>query len=318
MKFTNKHNIPLPLAVMLIHDEYDYNPDPHVISVTSLLKSVRRIVLESRGSSVEQEMDISDLIASTQGTALHDALERAWLSPKLPEMLKALGIPERVANQIRVNPTDGTKTPFDVFLEQRTDKKIGKWTISGKFDFIMEGKPKDLKNTSVFKWSGSDDDYIRQLSLYRWLNPELTDKDLGDIMFWFKDFNKHQASKSGYPPFMIAEKPLVLTPPAETDAWVRNKLAQVDAAMALPEPELPHCTKEELWQSEPEYKYYSSPSAKRASKVSTSFSEVQAYQLSKGKGFIKEVPAEPKACAYCSVRLGCSQYGQMVEAGVIK
>lgn len=318
MRYTNKHNIPLPIAVMLIHDEYDHDDTPNVLSVTTMLKSVRRIILETRGSPVEQEMDISELIASTQGTALHDALERAWLSPKLPEMLQQLGIPKRVAEKIRVNPTDGTRTPLDIFLEKRSSKKLGKWTISGKFDFIMEGKPMDLKNTSTFKWSGDHDDYIMQLSMYRWLNPDLTNKDLGEIMFWFKDFSNYSSGKSGYPPFSIAGKQLNLLTPAATESWVKKKLNQLEQYMDTPEKQLPLCTPKELWQSAPSFKYYSKPDAMKASKVFDSMHEANSHMLSKGKGHIVEVGAEPKACGYCPARMGCSQYSSMVQQGIVK
>ena len=313
-KFTNKHNIPLPLAVLLASDDYDHNPDPYTISVTSLLKSVRQIVLGSRTPASEQEMDVSDLIASTQGTALHDAMERAWLSPKLPEVLMSLGLPKKVAEGIRVNPTEGS-TPLDVFLERRTDKKVGNWTVSGKFDFIMEGKPMDLKNTSTFSWNKDPKDYILQLSLYRWLNPDITNKDLGQIMYWFKDFSSY--SKGDYPPFPIVGKEFQLMSPAETQQWVTQKLALVDRYIDQPEPELPLCTQQELWQNDPTFKYYASPSAKRASKNFTTYAEAYNFMLSKGKGEVREVKSEPRACNFCPARLGCSQYGSMVQQGII-
>ncbi|CAL9970181.1 exonuclease [Vibrio phage D292] len=317
-KFTNKHNIPLPLAVMLAHDDYDHNDDPYTISATSLLKSTRQLVLATRSTGEEEPVDISTLIASTQGTALHDALEKAWLSPKLPETLKALGLTASVAEQVRVNPTDGKAGRFDIFMEIRKDKKIGRWTISGKFDFIMEGIPHDLKNTSTFKWSGSHQDYIDQLSIYRWLNPDLTKEDLGRILFWFKDYSEWSSSKAGYPPFPLVQKELNLRPPRQTEKWIKDKLDLVEKHLDTPEPELPLCTSEELWQSPSKFKYYSKPDAVKASKVFDSMTLASSYMMGKGKGRIVEAKGEARACKYCNVRSGCSQYGQLVQQGLIK
>lgn len=317
MKYTNKHNIPLPLAVMLAHDDYDYNNDPYTLSATSLLKSTRQLVLGTRGIGESEPVDISTLIASTQGTALHDALEKAWLSPKLPETLKALGIPPAVIEQVRVNPTDGKAGRFDIFMEIRKDKKIGKWTISGKFDFIMEGTLHDLKNTSTFKWSGSHQDYVDQLSTYRWLNPDITDKALGRILFWFKDYSEWNNTKTAYPPFALVQKELSLRPPAQTEAWIKQKIHAIEKHMDTPEPKLPLCTTEELWQGKSKYKYFAKPDSTRASKVFDTMTEASSYMMGKGKGRVVEAKGEAKACTYCNVRSGCSQYGALVQQGLI-
>lgn len=317
MKYTNKHNIPLPLAVMLVHDDYDHSEQEMALSVTSLLKSTRQIILGMRTSNVEQTMDVSELLAATQGTALHDALEKAWLSPKLPETLKALGLPKKIAEGIRVNPTEGS-TPLDIYLEKRTSKKVGNWTISGKFDFVMEGKPMDLKNTSTFKWNASHEDYVLQMSLYKWLNPEIMNKPVGQILFWFKDYSSFSANKAGYPPFPLVGKEMQLMSEFETQSWVTRKLQQLDRYIAQPENELPLCTEKELWQSTSSFKYYASPTSKRATKVCATYAEAYSYMLSKGKGEVREIPAEPKACGYCPARMGCSQYSSMVQQGLIK
>ena len=38
IEYTNDHNIPLAMAVWLMHDDYDYIHDPKYISVTTLMK----------------------------------------------------------------------------------------------------------------------------------------------------------------------------------------------------------------------------------------------------------------------------------------
>ena len=78
---TNKFNLPLPLQVWLAGDSYDYVNNPKYISATSILKPVRQIVLSKRLS--EQDIDLSDKIAVSTGTAIHDGIECAWTNPKL-------------------------------------------------------------------------------------------------------------------------------------------------------------------------------------------------------------------------------------------
>ena len=48
MIITNNHGISLPLAVWLLHDDYDYVKDENYISATSLLKSTKQIILSKR------------------------------------------------------------------------------------------------------------------------------------------------------------------------------------------------------------------------------------------------------------------------------
>ena len=85
---TNDKNIPLAIAVWLATD--DYSKREGSISVTTLMKPVRQIVLSARAAQVGRDMDVSVFTASRMGTAIHDSIEKAWLNPKLPNVLKAL------------------------------------------------------------------------------------------------------------------------------------------------------------------------------------------------------------------------------------
>ena len=37
-----------------------------------------------------------------------------------------------------------------VYMEQRAYKQVGKYKVSGKFDFVAEGRVQDFKSTGVF------------------------------------------------------------------------------------------------------------------------------------------------------------------------
>ena len=101
MKYTNKENIPLAFAVLLATDRYDAKTDSKTISATTLQKSIREIVLSLRSQSGGSQ-DISERISSTIGTAIHSALEQAWLDPyKALEALDFKGYKD-----VKVNPIE--------------------------------------------------------------------------------------------------------------------------------------------------------------------------------------------------------------------
>lgn len=319
-KVTNRNNIPLPLAVWLAVDDYDYNDDPYTISATTLLKSTRAIVLGSRLSPEQNVPDISDLVASRMGTALHDSVERTWVS-NYKKGMGALGLPAKAIDKVVVNPTEPVKEgQIPIYFEKRCYKKYGKWTVSGKFDMSFNGVPVDFKSTKTgtYTTNRNFDKYKKQLSIYRNIADEIT-ADYGLIEHIFTDFNRNLAkSVPNYPPMPVWEVRVPLMSEPETDQFIQNKLKDIENSMGLPEPELPLCTKEELWQGEPEYKYYSSAQSKRSSKNFTNKREAYLHRDLKGKGFIKEIPAVPKACEWCPAAPLCSQHTRFVVSGVFK
>ena len=67
------------------------------------------------------------------------------------------------------------------------------------------------------------------------------------------------------------------------------------------------CTDEELWRKETKYKYYSTETASRATKVFDSLAEAIKYKTDKGKGIVKTVKGEVKRCVLCPVASICKQ-----------
>lgn len=319
MNYTNILNLPIIAEVFLAHDTYDHPEQAeNTISATGLLKSVREIILTSRMEPSEMSMDVSRLLASRMGSAVHDGFERAWLSPRLPETLKSLGYPAAVIKKIHINPESPTGE-LDVYLEKRTNKLFQGYTISGQFDFVFDGEIWDIKNTTMFSWFKDPKEYILQLSIYAWLNPEIITVETGKILFNLKDWNKHYIhSKDGYPQSPIADKRLPLLPVIEVEQFISNKLSLLDEHRNTPEPELPLCTKEELWQGDSTYNYYGKIDAKRASKSFDNKAEAVNWQLSKGKGFVKEVLSAPTRCTWCQASSVCSQAQGFVNQGLIQ
>lgn len=318
---TNNSDISLEMAVWLLHDDYDHIKEENYISATGLMKPLRHIVLPSRIPPEQRIVpDVEEYIATAMGQSLHAAIEKAWVSGNHVIALKKLGYPDHIIERILVNPTPeqlaSKPDAIVLYVEQRAFRKIevnGKtFTVGGKFDMVCEGRVTDTKSTSVWSWvyGGRDEDYRLQGSIYRWLNPDKVTQDFIRINFIFTDWNKADAqSKADYPPRRVMHKDILLLSLEETEAWIRGKLNQISQHANVHEKHLPECTPEELWMSEPKYKYYANPAntTGRSTRNFDSLMEAQAFMAEKGKGTVITVPGAPKRCGYCPAFPVCTQ-----------
>jgi hypothetical protein len=319
LQITNQLGINLPLAVWLIHDEYDYVDKPNYISVTTLMRPLKQIILAQRIPPEQRTADVAEFIARALGHSIHSAIENAWKSGH-KRALKLLGYPEAVIDRIVINPSDEYLVEHPdciaVYMEQRAFKQVlvngVTYTIGGKFDFVAEGMVQDFKSTSAFSWlfGTKDDDHSLQGSAYRWLNPEKITEGVICINYIFTDWSKVQArSNPKYPQQRVEKKFVPLRSVEDTDTWVKNKLTLIQRYLNSPEDEMPECNDEELWRSDPAYKYYKNPenTQGRSTKNFTSLAEANAHRAEKGVGVVITVPGEVKACAYCPAFNGCKQ-----------
>lgn len=335
MSITNTGDIPIGLAVWLLHDEYDYINEPNYISATTLMKPIRHIVLPSRVPKELQQSDVQDFIARALGHSLHDSIEKAWLKG-YERSLKLMGHPDSVINRVLINPTEqqlaATKDPIPVYLEQRAFRKITirgvEYTIGGKFDMVAEGIVHDNKSTTAYTWlyGTRDDEHKLQGSLYRWLNTngfedaactqpigiDRITEDYIRINYIFTDWQKLSAKQNpNYPQKRILHKDIPLMTEQEVEAWIEWKVSLVNQYKDTPENQIPECTDEELWRSAPQYKYYSDP-AKTSGRSTKNFDdlvEARSYMANEkgGKGIVLTVPGEVKRCAYCNAFPICTQ-----------
>lgn len=322
MRYQNQGNISLAMAVWLAVDEYDYVNKPNYISATSLLKSVRQLVLTKRlTNDSEQVLDISSRIASRMGTAFHDAIERAWKLDYKQAMLD-LGYPRRVIDAVRINPTPEELSDdiIPVYTEMRVEKEFNGWVIGGKFDMVMEGRLRDVKSTSVFTYlnKSNDEKFKLQGSIYRWLNPDKITHDHMYIDYLFVDWSGNQAkSNKDYPQQKVLEYPLALKSVQETEQYVASKLSALERYMDVPEPEIPECTEEDLWRSDPVYKYYKNPT--KMTRSTKNFDNLhdanQRLAEDGGVGIVITSPGEVKACKYCPAYGLCKQKDKYIASG---
>ena len=320
MRLTNVHGISLPLAVWLLHDEYDYIDEPNYISATSLLKSTRQLVLSRRVNHEERELDISAFLASRMGTAMHDSIEKAWIASGSRAM-KKLGYPDKIAENIVVNPTPeqlaANPDIIPVWMEQRSFREITvdgvTYKIGGKFDIVLEGRLFDAKSTSVYSYllGRKDEDYAMQGGIYRWLNPELITSEHIYIQFIFTDWQKARArNDASYPQTKAFEYPVELPSLEDTERFIVGKIREIAKYQNSADNEIPHCTDKELWRGETVYKYYAdaSKTTGRSTKNFEDKAEAHAFMASKGgKGVVIAVPGDVRACEFCPAFNACKQ-----------
>lgn len=315
MTITNVTDVSLALAVWLVHDEYDYVNEPNYISATKLMRPLRHLVLPKRIEET-QSPDVVDFISRALGHSLHDSIEKSWKKGH-KRSLSLLGYPEAVIERVRINPTEEelktVKNIIPIYLEQRAIRHIDGYAVGGKFDMVAEGIVQDYKSTSAYTWlyGGRDEEHQLQGSIYRWLNPKKITEDFIRINYIFTDWKKSDAkSNPAYPQKRVETKDIPLLSIADTEKWIKDKLALYTKYKDTPEKELPECTDAELWRSTPQFKYYSDPT-KTDGRSTKNFDDpvsARTFMASKGgKGIVVTVPAEPKRCGYCEAFSICTQ-----------
>ena len=103
----------------------------------------------------------------------------------------------------------------------------------------------------------------------------------------------------------------------ETENWISRKLDLITRYRNAPEKTIPECTDEELWRSDPKYRYYSDPqkTSGRSTKNFESLAEARQFMLNEkgGKGIVITVPGEVQRCNYCSAFNICTQKDKYIQ-----
>jgi len=330
-RFSNITGLDLSVAVWLADDPYKINIDTQGkkhISVTSLIKPIRALILANRVTAQDGVEDISARLKARIGQAVHSAVEFSWADDTARhEALKKLGYPKKIRDKIVVNPTEEQLQTIEgiipVYIEQRFSKIVGDWIVSGQVDLIIEGILHDVKSTSTYTYTHDtkSGDYIRQGSLYRWLEPNKITKDWLRIQFLFTDWSKHQArSNKQYPQVQIMGVSYNLATSDQVQNWVERRLATLDELMDAPEEALPECTPDELWQSESVFKYYKNPANRNRSTANFSTeAEALSRKIAEGNvGVVVEVKGQAKACNYCAGAAKCNQRQRLIAQGLLE
>ena len=323
---SNGQDLPISIAVWLAVDTYVPNHD--IISATQLLKPVRKLVLAHRlknktPANIKVEpIEIMDLMKSRKGTAVHEAIENAWLDASRREKgLKALGYSDSSIAKFKVNPKQNELKKGDIAIhtERFVERELDGYWIGGTADFICKGRLSDFKNTSVYNFinPAKDRDYQLQGSIYRWADPKLITDDEMDIIEMYDDWSRANTYRKDYPshPIMVKKIPLLNIP--ATERYANNKIDQILKYMNSPDTDIPQCTDEDLWRKATVYKYYSDPQATgKSTKNFDTYQEAKQHQISKGGvGRIDQVKGKVVACKFCDAYPICGQAKGYVLSG---
>ena len=323
--YTNRGNISLSMAVWLASDDYDLRFDPKVISVTDLLQPIRSLILTRRlkEKQVKSSVDIAELIPSRLGSAVHTAVEVAWLDNR-EKAMKLLGIPQNQIDRIRLN-ADNQDDPnaIYIYIERRNSIEMEGFTVSGRFDIVDQGMLEDVKTTKTYSWiKGTNNERYRyQGSMYRLINPDIITNDFMNVQYMFTDWSPYQAqANKDYPQKRVMAKRLKLLSLKDTEFFMRTKLQEIKKHQVLKQEELPNCTPEELWQDPPKWAYYKDKTKTvRATKLFDSAAEATSRNAADGaKGKIVKRDAEPTFCKYCDARPICTQAEYYIAEGLLQ
>lgn len=329
--YTNNFNLPLSLSVWLLDDGYDHSAvaDPNTFSVTEIINPVRQVILGRRVRALPSDeqipVDIMSLYNARMGQSAHTAIEDAWTGDQLANHLVKLGISDKVAQRVKVNPKpeDISEDDYVIYMEQRRTIPISgtPYKLTGQYDFNFAGQLEDFKNTKTYSITMglNDHHYIVQGSCYKYLFPDQITSQTSRISFMFSDWMASRVGSPNYPAAAIDSKEFTLMSRFQTETFIKTRFAEIEKYFNAPETELPECTPEELWMKPDEFKYYANPTnTSRATKRFDNLADANAHLASKGKGIVKTFKGSVGKCKYCNAFALCTQKDKYILSGQLE
>jgi hypothetical protein len=298
MKYTNNFNLPEPIYKAILAHEHKGAK----YTASGISKSIRSFILTDRHDD-EIVKDVSEMSWAFFGTMLHSYLEKY-----------------------------GLKGNF--LSEQYLSSIIAGQEFTGTSDLLCQEKSDyvivDYKTMSVWGWvfwkDGKFNPYEVQLNAYKYLYSkcDFYAKKLKIVAF-FRNWEKKKVG-NGYPKIPIMEIPVKSWTLEETEDYIKTKINAFEKFKDAPEPELPMCLPEELWQSPTKYavkrqgnKTAMSGGIKNSKEEADKFILNQKIQDKKPYKYIVEVrPGTVERCNYCDGRTWCGQYKKLKEQGLIR
>jgi hypothetical protein len=283
MKLTNKHNIPQTFVNVL--QRPTYSKGKAHLSVTQLINSPKIVALTQMFEH-ELEQDVSEMVWSLFGTAVHNVLEHG-----------------KDANHL---------------IEERIHAELDGWRISGAIDLQIVGDEgisiRDYKTTSAWAVMNEKVEWEQQLNIYAWLVETVKKTPVVDvgIVAIIRDWNRRDAAnRDGYPEAPIKELPIKLWPQQERQEFILDRIGKHSACeFAIEvESELPHCTPSEMWEKQTSWALKKKGGVRAKSVHAVEEDAVSALDKA-GKEYEIEVRrGERIRCAsFCQVSGHCAQW----------
>jgi hypothetical protein len=288
MKLTNKHGIPQTFVNVL--ERPTYSKGKAHLSVTQLINSPKIVALTKKFDD-ELEQDVSEMVWSLFGSAIHQVLEHG-----------------QDQNHI---------------VEERLHATLDGWNISGAIDLQITSdlglSVRDYKTCSIWSVLNDKIEWEQQLNIYAWLVETVKKTpvvDLG-IVAIIRDWSRRDAAKNDdYPKAPVKEIPIRLWPYEERENYIKHRIAQHSAfEFALEAGEtLPECTTQEMWEK-PTTWALKKTGGVRAKSVHETESEARGALLKSGMGYEIEVrPGSRTRCEnFCPVSNYCQQWRDYQE-----
>lgn len=287
MKLTNKHGLPESIVNALRRPEYTKGK-AH-LSVTQLINSPKVVALSKKFQD-ELEQDVSEMVWSLFGSAIHKVLEHG-----------------KDQNHI---------------VEQRLHSEVDGYRVSGAIDLQIVSEAgraiRDYKTCSVWSVLNSKIEWEQQLNCYAWLVEKVTGASVTDlgIVAIIRDWNRRDAAKNeAYPPAPIKELPIPLWPMEQREEYIRSRVhAHAEAEFAIEsEGDVPACTPEEMWEKPTTYALKKKGGV-RALKVYLSQEEAE-QALDPKTQEIEVRPGSRTRCeSFCPVNHRCQQWRDYQES----
>lgn len=304
VKFTNRHNLPGPLAAALRISDYIKIGD---YSITELIGPPRARILRLRHDE-DIEIDVATRVWALLGTAVH------WIIQRGAEF-----IPDGFAEERLIAKVRGPRGI--VRISGATD-----WLESAEGQLVLS----DYKCSAVFAFLlAATTGYVKkeweaQLNCYRWLWAKYGFKIsrlqiVGIIRDWKKGELKRATARGDYYPTSPVIVPEVrIWSLAEAGRYIKERVRIHEDAATLSDADLPICTPEERWERFENWSIFKT-GTKRAINGGVKDTEAAALELliEKGAGYVvRHRPGECNRCDpdYCPGAPWCSFYKNLLSA----
>ena len=289
MKLTNKFNIPQTFINVL--DRPTYSKGKANLSVTQLINSPKIVALTKKFED-ELEQDVSDMVWSIFGSAVHKVLEHG-----------------QDDNHI---------------VEERLSVEIDGWKISGAIDLQIKGdnfiEIRDYKTVSAWSVMNEKIEWEQQLNLYAYLVEQVKKIPVISvgIVAIIRDWSRRDAAnREGYPEAPVKEIPIKLWPFEQREAFIKERIhlhANCEFEVET-DGDLPACTPEEMWEK-PTMWAVKKVGGARARSVHTTNQEALETLAKLGKAYEIEVrPGSRTRCeSFCPVSNYCQQWRDYQES----
>jgi len=290
LKITNKHNVPATLFALASRNYYSKGKSDY--SVTEIISPPQIQVLR-RKHWEDMEQDVSDMLWSLLGSALHVVAERGQ--------------------------AEGHTT------EERLHIEIDDVVLSGAIDLQHEEGGEvvitDYKFTSAWALRQDKPEWEAQQNIYAWLVSKVKGRPVKSVRICalIRDWSRREAAiNPDYPQAPIQVIELSLWPLDKTESYVRERIELHREAKVRGDwnEDLPPCTQEDRWVRETKYAVKKEG---RKTAVRVLDNEADAKVLAEEvKGFVEIRNGEAVRCTgnFCGVSQWCKQYKKELKETV--